>query len=59
MMPVMSGLDFLKKLGKDRLHGGLPVFVLTGKVVTNAESEMLGELLGSILNLEDTQAVVE
>ena len=31
MMPVMGGLTFLKKLRKDPLHMGLPVFVLTGK----------------------------
>ena len=55
MMPVMGGVGFLKKLRKDPLHTGLPVFVLTGKAVTDAESE----LLGSIFNLADAQGVVE
>ncbi len=53
MMPVMGGLGFLKKLRKDPLHTGLPVFVLTGKAVTDAESELLGELASAVLLKED------
>ena len=49
MMPVMGGLTFLKKLRKDPLHMGLPVFVLTGKAITEDESEMLEELASAVL----------
>ena len=53
MMPVMDGLEFLTKLRKDPLHAGLPVFVLTDKVVTDAESEILGELASAVLLKRD------
>ena len=76
MMPVMGGLVFLQKLRKDPLHSGLPVFVLTGKSLSDYETEALGELasavllkenaleqlgdlLGSIFNLEEAKAGVE
>ena len=39
-MPADGLIGFLKKLRKDPLHIGLPVFVLTGKAVTDAESEL-------------------
>ena len=53
MMPVMGGLTFLKKLRKDPLHMGLPVFVLTGKAITEDESEMLKELASAVLFKDD------
>lgn len=53
MMPVMGGLTFLKKLRKDPLHMGLPVFVLTGKAITEDESEMLEELASAVLFKDD------
>ena len=76
MMPVMGGLEFLQKLRRDPLYTGLPVFVLTGKSVSDVESETLGELasavllkgdapeglgnlLGSIFNLTDTEAAAD
>ena len=53
MMPVMGGLTFLKKLRRDPLHMGLPVFVLTGKAITEDESEMLEELASAVLFKDD------
>ena len=53
MMPVMGGVGFLKKLRKNPLHTGLPVFVLTGKAITDDESELLGELASAVLLKED------
>ena len=53
MMPVMGGLTFLKKLRKDPLHTGLPVFVLTGKAITEDESVLLDELASAVLFKED------
>ena len=49
MMPVMGGLTFLKKLRKDPSHSGLPVFVLTGKALSDDESEVLSELASAVL----------
>jgi CheY-like chemotaxis protein len=53
MMPVMGGLTFLKKLRKDPLHTGLPVFVLTGKAISEDESVLLDELASAVLFKED------
>ena len=53
MMPVMGGLTFLKKLRKDPLHMGLPVFVLTDKAITEDESERLEELASAVLFKDD------
>ena len=53
MMPVMGGLTFLKKLRKDPLYTGLPVFVLTGKAISEDECALLDELASAALFKED------
>ena len=52
-MPADGLIGFLKKLRKYPLRTGLPVFVLTGKAVTDAESELLGKLASAVLIKED------
>ena len=58
-MIVEESVGFLQKLRQDPLHTGLPVFVLTGKAVTETESEMLGELASAVLRKEDAPELLD
>ena len=49
LMPVMDGMEFLEKLRQDPLHTGLPVIVLTGKALSEAEQQRLGDMASAVV----------
>jgi PAS domain S-box-containing protein len=53
MMPKMGGTEFLERLRRDPLYTGLPVFVLTGKEVSEEEEAALTELASAVLLKRD------
>ena len=52
-MPDMDGMAFLKELRSNPLHSGLPVIVLTGKVLSRTELKELGDMASDVLTKDD------
>jgi CheY-like chemotaxis protein len=48
-MPVMDGFTFLEHVGRDPAWRRIPIIVLSGKVLTPAEVEVLGRACSQIL----------
>ena len=48
-MPGMHGLTFLDRLRENPYHMGLPVIVITGKNLSNAEMELLSDKVSGVV----------
>jgi len=54
LMPVMDGMTFLERLRANPSHVGLPVLVLTAKILTRQEQRDLIDLASGVIMKDDS-----